>query len=62
MKTREKPGQDWTVALRRQPPRIVDGQPKSGDTSMYEMQAPGVVAPAAVRLRAYCVFDGRAVG
>jgi hypothetical protein len=37
MKTREKPGQDWTVALRRQPPRIVNGQPKSGDTSMYEI-------------------------
>ena len=37
MKIREKPGQDWTVALRRQPPRIVDGQPKNGDTSMYEI-------------------------
>ena len=37
MKTREKPVQDWTVVLRRQPVRIVDGQPESGYTGMYEI-------------------------
>jgi hypothetical protein len=37
MKTQEKPGPDWTVALRRQPVRIVDGQPESGYTTMYEI-------------------------
>ena len=37
MKTLHKPTQDWTVVLRRQPVRIVDGQPEGGYTSMFEL-------------------------
>ena len=37
MKTRDKPRQDWTVVLRRQPVHIVDGQPEGGYTNMYEI-------------------------
>ena len=37
MKTRDKPRQDWTAILRRQPVRIVDGQPEGGYTSMFEV-------------------------
>jgi hypothetical protein len=37
MKTRDKPRQDWTVVLRRQPVRIVDRHPEGGYTSMFEI-------------------------
>ena len=37
MKALHKPTQDWTVVLRRQPVRIVDGQPEGGYTSMFEL-------------------------
>jgi hypothetical protein len=37
MKTRDTPRQDWTAVLRRQPVRIIDGQPEGGYTSMFEV-------------------------
>jgi hypothetical protein len=35
--TGEQPGLGWTLALRRQPIRIVDGQPPGGYTDLYEL-------------------------
>ena len=32
-----QPGHGWTVVLRRQPCRIVDGEPEGGYTDMYEL-------------------------
>jgi len=32
-----QPGKDWTVVLRRQPARMVDGQPQSGYTDAFEL-------------------------
>jgi hypothetical protein len=32
-----QPGQDWTVVLRRQPARMVDGQPQGGYTDAFEL-------------------------
>jgi len=32
-----QPGHGWTVVLRRQPLRIVDGEPEGGYTDMYEL-------------------------
>ena len=32
-----QPGLGWTVVLRRQPARIVDGQPEGGYTDVYEL-------------------------
>ena len=32
-----RPGQDWTVVLRRQPVRLVDGQPQGGYTDAFEL-------------------------
>jgi len=37
MKMRDLPEHDWTVVLRRQPVRMVDGQPDGGYTSMFEL-------------------------
>jgi len=34
---RGQPGQYWTVALRRQPVRIVGGEPEGGYTDAYEL-------------------------
>jgi hypothetical protein len=34
---RLQPRQDWTVVLRRQPVRIVDGQPEGGYSSLFEI-------------------------
>jgi hypothetical protein len=34
---RGQPGQFWTVALRRQPVRIVGGEPEGGYTDAYEL-------------------------
>ena len=40
MKTRDRPRPDWTVVLRRQPVRMVNGQPDGGYTSMFELICP----------------------
>ncbi len=32
-----QPGHDWTVVLRRQPTRMVDGQPQGGYTDVFEL-------------------------
>ena len=38
MKTRDRrPGYDWTVVLRRQPARMVEGRPEGGYTNMFEI-------------------------
>ena len=38
MKTRDRrPGYDWTVVLRRQPARMVEGRPEGGYTNMFEL-------------------------
>lgn len=34
---RDRPGPDWTVVLRRQPARMVEGRPEGGYTSMFEI-------------------------
>jgi len=34
---RRPPGQYWTVALRRQPVRIIGGEPEGGYTDAYEL-------------------------
>ena len=33
----DQPGHGWTVVLRRQPVRIVEGQPEGGYTDVYEL-------------------------
>jgi hypothetical protein len=37
MATCAQPGEDWTVVLRRQPARIVEGRPEGGYTDVYEI-------------------------
>ncbi len=37
MTTRNKPRPDWAVVLRRQPVRLVEGQPEGGYTDQYEI-------------------------
>ena len=37
MTTRNKPGLDWTVVLRRRPVRIVDGRAEGGWTDEFEI-------------------------
>jgi hypothetical protein len=37
MPTGGKPGDDWTLVLRRQPARIVEGQPEGGCTDVFEL-------------------------
>jgi hypothetical protein len=37
MTTDGKPGDDWTLVLRRQPTRIVEGQPEGGYTDVFEL-------------------------
>jgi len=32
-----QPGSGWTLVLRRQPIRIVDGQPQGGYADVYEL-------------------------
>jgi len=34
---RGHPGPGWTVVLRRQPARLVDGQPQGGYTELFEL-------------------------
>lgn len=37
MMTRDEPGHGWTVVLRRQPVRIVDGRPEGGYNDAFEI-------------------------
>ncbi len=37
VQTGDQPALGWTVVLRRQPARIVDGQPRGGYTSEFEL-------------------------
>jgi hypothetical protein len=37
VQTRDEPGLGWTVVLRRQSARIVDGQPEGGYTDVFEI-------------------------
>ena len=37
MATRDQPGDGWTVVLRRQPARIVQGRPEGGYTDLFEI-------------------------
>jgi len=37
MATRDQLGDGWTVVLRRQPARIVDGRPEGGYTDAFEI-------------------------
>jgi hypothetical protein len=37
MATGDPPGQRWTVVLRRQPARVVEGRPEGGYTDMFEI-------------------------
>jgi hypothetical protein len=37
MRTLDRPGHGWTVVLRRQPARIVDGEPEGGYTDAFEI-------------------------
>ena len=37
MATSDPPESSWTVVLRRQPVRLVDGQPEGGYTDLYEL-------------------------
>jgi hypothetical protein len=37
MTTGSKPEDDWTLVLRRQPTRIVEGQPEGGYTDVFEL-------------------------
>ena len=37
MRTRDQPALGWTVVLRRQPVRIVDGRDEGGNTDMFEL-------------------------
>ena len=36
-RTRDQPGNGWTVVPRRQPARIVEGRPEGGCTGMFEI-------------------------
>ena len=37
MATRNQPGDGWTVVLRRQPTRMVEGLPEGGYTDLFEI-------------------------
>ena len=37
MATRDQPENGWTVVLRRQPARMVEGRPEGGYTDQYEI-------------------------
>ena len=37
MASRDQPGDSWTVVLRRQPARIVEGRPEGGYTDALEL-------------------------
>jgi hypothetical protein len=37
MAAHDPPGDGWTVVLRRQPARIVEGQPEGGYTDVFEI-------------------------
>ena len=69
MATRDQPGDGWTVVLRRQAARIVEGRPAGGYTDAYEVVCcdcgdhPDLhyseVSPALRRVRGpYLIADG----
>jgi hypothetical protein len=69
VRTRDQPWHGWTTVLRRQPARIVDGQPQGGYTDVFELicchcgDNPGLdhseVPPGLQRIRGpYPVTDG----
>ena len=69
MVTRDEPGNGWTVVLRRQPARVVEGRPEGGYTDLYEIVCcdcgdhPGLdyseVSPILQRVRGpYPIADG----
>jgi hypothetical protein len=37
MATGDQPGNGWTVVLRRQPARMVEGRPEGGYTDLFEL-------------------------
>ena len=37
MATRDQPGDGWTVVLRRQPARMIEGRPEGGYTDLFEI-------------------------
>src|SRR5512140_625730 len=37
VQTYDRPGLGWTVVLRRQPARIIEGRPEGGYTNAYEL-------------------------
>ncbi len=72
MVTRDQPGDGWSVVLRRQPVRIVEGQPAGGYTDAFEIiccdcgDHPGLdyseVSPELQRIRGpYPIAEGVAV-
>jgi hypothetical protein len=69
MATRDQPGDGWTVVLRRQPVRMVQGRPEGGYTNLFEIicrdcgdhpgQEYSEVAPGLQRIRGpYPIADG----
>jgi hypothetical protein len=69
VKTLDQPRHGWTTVLRRQPARIVDGQPQGGYTNAFEIiccdcgDDPGLdyseVSPGLQRIRGpYPIADG----
>ena len=69
MATRDQPGNGWTVVLRRQPARMVEGRPEGSYTDQYEIVCcdcgdhPDLdyreVSPALQRVRGpYPIADG----
>jgi hypothetical protein len=69
MATRDQPGDGWTVVLRRQPARMVQGRPEGGYTDLFEIiccdcgDHPDLdyseVSPALQRVRGpYPIADG----
>jgi len=47
MATRDQPGNGWTVVLRHQPARMVEGRPEGGYTDQYEIVQPACAASTA---------------
>ncbi len=37
MATRDRPGDGWTVVLRRRPARMAEGRPEGGNTDAFEI-------------------------
>ena len=69
MATRDQPGDGWTMVLRRQPARIVEGRPEGACTDAFELiccdcgDHPGLdyreISPELQRVRGpYPIADG----